>query len=169
MKIDYSLMETFGRPPSRKFENITEIVIHHTAGGGTNKTLFEWFKSDDCPNHDLYRRYIALTHYYIQKDGEITEAYPLDTWLYHSCSGVRDERTIGIELIHNSGEFTSQQYKSLLDLIVDLKDKCKNIKTISSHDYRYLKYSGKTKGCPSHWFDWELIRKNNQYNLEINV
>jgi len=168
--IDHSLMTMFGKPPSRKLENITEVVIHHTDGGGTNKSLFEWFKSDDCPNHGLYKKYVALTHYYIQKDGGVTEAYPLDTWLYHSCSGVRDERTIGIELIHKSGEFTLQQYASLLGLLFGhIHDQCPNITTISSHDYRYLKYSGKSKGCPSKFFDWDMIRNSNEFNWTINI
>lgn len=170
MIVDHSLMEMFGTPPKRDLSEITEIVIHHTAGGGTNKSLFDWFKGDTCPNHDLYRRFIALTHYYIQKDGGVTEAYPLDVWLYHSCSGKRDKSTIGIELIHASGEFTVHQYASLLQLMMTtIPEQCPNISTISSHDFRYLKYSGKTKGCPSQFFDWDIIRQNNQFNWIINV
>jgi N-acetyl-anhydromuramyl-L-alanine amidase AmpD len=169
MTEDYSLMELFGRPPSRSLDDITEIVIHHTDGGGTNKSLFEWFKGKDCPNHALYRKFVALTHYFIQKDGAVTEAYPLDTWLYHSCSGVRDKTTIGIELIHKTGEFTQEQYAALLGLIfIDIAEKCPNIDTISSHDYRYLKYSGRSKGCPGKFFDWDIIEQNNQFNWIIN-
>jgi hypothetical protein len=50
----------------------------------------------------------------------------------------------------------------------EIHDKCKNIKAIQSHDYRYLKYSGKSKGCPGKYFDWDMIKTNNQFNYEIN-
>ena len=169
IKIDHSLMEMFGTPPSRKLEDVNEIVIHHTDGGGTNKSLFQWFKSKDCPNHELYKKFVALTHYYIQKDGEIVEAYPLDTWLFHSCSGQRDSKTIGIELIHKTGEFRPEQYESLFWLIFDhIPSVCPNIKVISSHDYRYNLYSKKTKNCPSQWFDWAKLKGANTKGFKVH-
>jgi len=169
IEIDHTLPEIFGMPPKRTLDSVDEIVIHHTDGGGTWNGLKLWFIGKDCPNHALYKKFIALTHYYIDRSGKITEAYPLDTWLYHSCSGKRDKTTIGIELIHKTGDFTEEQYASLFYLINEyIPSVCKNIKVISSHDYRYLLYSKKTKECPSDWFDWARLKTENKLEFEVH-
>lgn len=156
-------------PPTRGLETIDEVVIHHTAGDGDWAGLVKWFLGKDNPRKDLYKKFIALTHYYIQKDGKIIEAYPLNTWLYHSCSGKRDKTTIGVELIHNTGEFSEDQYKSLFYLIFEyLPSVCPNLHTISSHDYRYKLYSNITKNCPSDYFNWARLKIENVQNYVIN-
>lgn len=166
---DYILPETFGTPPKRTLESIDEIVIHHTAGDGNWRGLVKWFISETNERRKQYKKFIALTHYYIQKDGRMFEAYPLDTWLYHSCSGKRDKTTIGIELIHNTGDFTETQYEALFFLLFDYLPKlCPNIKTISSHDYRYKLYSNMTKNCPSQWFDWDKLTGANTKNYALH-
>jgi N-acetyl-anhydromuramyl-L-alanine amidase AmpD len=168
--INRKLPEVFGVPPYRDLLDVNEIVIHHTAGDGNWKGLLSWFLKAEGARKELYQKAVALTHYYIEKDGNVIEAYPLTTWLYHSCSGKRDKFTIGIELIHKEGKFTDKQYAALCGLIFDyLPEKCPNIKTISSHDYRYLKYSGRSKGCPGKDFDWSIIKDNNRFGWEVNA
>jgi len=169
IEIDNELPTTFGMPPIRELDSIDEVVIHHTAGDGNWKGLKGWFLGKDNPRRAQYKKFVALTHYYIQKDGKIIEAYPLDTWLYHSCSGKRDKTTIGIELIHKTGDFTEEQYKSLFYLLFDfLPANCPNLKVISSHDYRYKKYSNITKDCPSDWFDWARLKAENKLDYEVH-
>ena len=187
MKIvkDYTLPDTFGMPPFRavvenglsvptSWNTIDEIVLHHTDGNGNWEGLKGWF-IDDPRNtrRHLYYDHIALTHYYIETNGRVIEAFPLEVWLYHSCSGKRDRTTVGIELVHRTGPFTKPQYDSLSELIEYLCHALVNIKTISTHDYRYLKYSGKAKGCPSKDFDHNYLKQlldDKGYNyLEYNI
>jgi len=167
---DTTMPDTFGKPPFRELSSVDEIVIHHTEGEGTWKGLLKWFLQANDKRKQMYEKYIALTHYYIQKDGKIIEAYPLDTWLYHSCSGKRDKTTVGIELFHLEGDFTDQQYASLFWLIFEyLPTICPNIKIVSSHDYRYKKYSNKTKQCPSRFFDWVRLKNANTKGWEVHA
>jgi hypothetical protein len=153
---DNDLILKYGNPPSRQVDVVTEIVIHHTAGVGTWQGLKNWFTSDKCERKDQYKRFIGFTHYYIEKNGTVFQPFFLDSWMYHSCSGKHDKETIGIELIHSTGEFTDSQYTALTDLIEYIYQSCP-IKTIVSHDYNYMHYSGRAKGCPSKWFNWNRL------------
>ena len=155
---DSDIVNAFVLPPKRDLKTVTEIVIHHTAGNGTWKGIKSWILGKNNERINQHKRFIGLTHYYIDKDGRINQAFPLDTWLYHSCSGKHDKVTAGIELVHGSGEFTAEQYNSLAELITRIADTCP-IKTIVSHDYNYLHYSGKTKGCPGKDFNWEKLQE----------
>ena len=150
---DNDLIQTYGSPPSRSIEDITEIVIHHTAGGGSWRGLKSWFTSKTCERKDQFKRFIGFTHYYIEKNGTIFQPFNLDSWMYHSCSGKHDKKTIGIELIHNTGEFPEEQIDALVNLVEHIYKTCP-IMQIVSHDYNYMYYSGKAKGCPSKWFNW---------------
>lgn len=164
---DYTLCHHYGFPPRRVFGSpkksmgkIKTIVIHHTAGMGNWRGLLTWFLDPGKRREGLFKRWIGFTHFYIERTGEVVKAFPLTRWMYHSCSGKADKETIGIELIHADGHFfTSDQYKSLADLIEFLvKEEGCDIKTVESHDYRYLTYSGKKKGCPGPAFQWDVLR-----------
>ena len=153
INMDKGIIDRFGNPPERKLEDVTEIVIHHTAGDGSWKALKNWILSDTCERKAMFKKFVALTHFYIDKDGTINQIYFLDRWTYHSCSGKHDKQTVGIEMVHSKGEFKEAQYNSLADLIQHITTICP-VKTIVSHDYNYMTYSKKAKGCPGNDFKW---------------
>jgi hypothetical protein len=155
---DKDITSKWGDPPHRELSEINEIVIHHTAGNGNWSDLKKWILSDTCERKDQFKKFVALTHFYIDKDGKITQIYDLDTWTYHSCSGRHDAQTIGIELVHSNGDFKDDQYNALINIIISICDIC-DIKQIVSHDYNYLKYSHNSKGCPSKYFDWNKLNE----------
>jgi hypothetical protein len=158
---DYSVIDKWFEGWSRNVNTIIEAVIHHTDGGGNVETLKNWMLNRE--RTDQYKKGIALFHYAIDKKGSIWEVAPLSRWFYHSSSGKHDEYTIGIELIHKSGQFTEKQYDSLFYLLFETFPKwCKNYNHIVSHDYNYNKYKSRTKNCPGPEFDWDRLK------LEIN-
>ena len=164
-EVDYSLCKKYGYPKRRgmtianSMNKINEVVIHHTDGGGNWRGLLGWFLNPGQAKEALFKRWIGFTHYYIERDGTIIKAFPLTRWMYHSCSGKLDKFTIGIELFHKTGLFTDEQYDSLVQVIADLfMAENLNIEVVSSHDYRYQKYSGKSKGCPGADFDWRYLK-----------
>ena len=179
---DNRFCQKYGFPPRRamghtpdmairnSLEMVDEIVIHHTDGDGTYQGLVHWMLSGGDGREKQYNNAVAVTNFYIDKGGLIYKLVPITRWTYHSCSGKRDKSTIGIELIHKSGDFTEAQYQSIIDLICELRIDCPNIKKISSHDYRYMKYSGKRKGCPGNDFDWEKLKGmlyENKFEFEV--
>lgn len=157
INMDKSLIDTFGNPPARPLDKVNEIVIHHTAGDGSWNGLKKWMLSESCERKEQFKKFIGLTHYYINKDGSVWQPFFLDTWLYHSCSGKHDKETIGIELVHSAGDFAESQYEALTGLIEHITKQCP-ITRIVSHDYNYKHYSGKAKGCPSAWFNWTELK-----------
>jgi hypothetical protein len=150
---DNDLIDKYGTPPSRPLDKVTEIVIHHTAGDGNWKGLKQWFTSDTCERKDQFKKFIGFTQFYIEKSGVVYQPFSLESWMYHSCSGKHDKETIGIELIHDTDVFPEAQYTALADLVEFIYNSCP-IDSIVSHDYNYMHFSGKAKGCPSTWFNW---------------
>ena len=180
---DNRFCNKYGFPPRRaigitpnyaiksSLEAIDEIVIHHTDCNGSFERLMNWMLSGGDGRENQYKNSVAITNFYIDKAGNIFKIVPLTRWTYHSCSGSRDKKTVGIELIHKDGDFTEEQYESIIDLIYELMIDCPNIKRISSHDHRYMKYSGKRKGCPGNNFDWDKLKKmlyENKFSFEVN-
>lgn len=144
---------------------INEIVIHGTGGGGT----YAYVLSGD--RKDLYIKGVALFHYLIEQSGKIIEIIDPERWVYHSSSGVHDEKTIGIELLnpdgHNDAPYTAAQYESLFFLIDFLMTEYA-ITRIVGHDYNYKTFSKKTKGCPGNfaWTRLEEWAKKSKFNLK---
>jgi N-acetyl-anhydromuramyl-L-alanine amidase AmpD len=168
---DEELILKFGNPPERDLIKVNEIVIHHTAGDGSWRGLKQWFTADSCERKEQFKKFIGFTHYYIDKNGDVNQPFFLNTWMYHSCSAKHDKETVGIELIHAKGAFTEAQYEALANLVELIYNSCP-IDTIVSHDYNYMHYSGKSKGCPSAWFDWaRLVNMLNAkgFNPEIKL
>lgn len=165
----YSIENIFGEPPYRDVKNVSEIVIHHTAGDGGWSALEKWMTSPTCERKEQYKKFVGLTHFYIEKNGRIVQIFDIGNWAYHSCSGKHDSKTIGIELCHTSGKFTDHQYTSLIELIQHIYQTCP-IKTIVSHDYNYKVFSGKTKGCPGKEFDWNFLKAELQaLNIDVEM
>ncbi len=139
----------------RSIGDITRIVVHGTAGGGT----LNFMKNGGAGRQDDK---IGLFHYLIEKNGEIIQLVEDLEWCYHSSSGQKDRNSIGIELLKlksNNGDVpTTKQYEALQDLIILLKADF-NLDQIMSHDYSRKFYSNKPpKPCPG-TFDWNLLKK----------
>jgi len=155
---DYSVTQKWHNGWKRPLSQITEVVIHHTAGNGNIDTLKKWMLGGE--RKDSYKKGIALFHFAIDKDGRIWKAGPISRWWYHSCSGKHDRFTVGIENIHKSGPFTPAQYKSLFWILFEyMPHFCPNYHRIVSHDYNYNTYSNVKKGCPGPDFDWTKLEK----------
>ena len=139
----------------------SEIIIHGTGGGHSAKGLLRWMMQGE--RGKLYYRGIALFHYLIDRNGEITEIIDPDLWVYHSSSGKHDERTVGIELmnpyIDNGGYYTQEQYDSLMQLIFDELMERYSIDSIMSHGRAKQKFSGEYKKCPGSAFEWIALEE----------
>ncbi len=186
---DYELCRVYGWPARRvdkiylgtdrniqeSLDSVEEIVVHHTDGGGNWQGLKGWYKNPGDPaKQGLFHRHIGFTHFYIERGGDIYKAFPLTRWMHHSCSGAYDRKTIGIELFHKTGPFTEMQYESLARVIEDTLQHCSNIHRITGHDYNYMKYAGRAKGCPSSDFDWrrlqaDLVRKDLFFTFKFDL
>jgi len=143
----------------RSLDDIKEIVIHHTDGSGNWNGLKKWMSYQREDRNEAYGSGTGLFQFCVEKYEKIVNCWPLEIPVFHSCSYLHDLETLGIELIHKTGEFPKQQYKLLNFLIKDLMKRCKNLERISTHDYVYYKYKKKTKGCPGKWFRWEEVEK----------
>lgn len=152
--VDNALIKAFGNPPERLLNSITEIVVHHTEGETGWESLKSWMTSNSCENKNLYEEFVGLFHYCIEKTGEVYQTIPLESYVFHSCCGQHDKVTIGIELVQKDSPFTDAQYASLADLVEQIYQICP-IKTLVSHDYNYMMYSNRSKGCPGRMFDWK--------------
>lgn len=174
MKItfDDDIIKTFpfSEAHKREIKDIYEIVIHHTEGEGNFKSLKAWMLGKDNSRTENYKKSIGFTQYYMDKDGSVTQLFDNEFWTYHSSCGIHDKNTIGIEVVHLDGEFTDEQYENLPILIEKICNECRII-TVTSHDFNYLKYSKKVKGCPGAHFSWDrlrdgLIEKNIKVKIE---
>lgn len=159
MIINKSIREKYHRGFDREGEDITEIVLHGTGGGSSSVGLINWMLSAGRPSE--YKRGIALFHYLIDLDGEVTEIISPDNWVFHSSSGQHDKNTIGIEHInadpHNGNEYTAAQYAALIKLLSVLTKKYPTINTIVGHGRNKFAYSKVYKECPGPRFRWDII------------
>jgi hypothetical protein len=158
-------------PKLRKYD-ITEIVIHATAGSTTAEGILLWMLGGEKASD--YKQGIGLFHYLIDRDQDnIIEVIDPNYWTWHSTSASHDQYTIGIEMVNpsktNRMPFTEIQYTSLFNLIFNkLLIDYPTIKSIVSHDFNANKYSGKPpKPCPGA-FEWtrleaELTKHNISY------
>ena len=145
---------------SRREDQINEIVIHGTAGGGSADDLIKWMLSGERSAE--YEKGEALFHYLIDFDGTITNLIPDLGVVYHSSAGKHDRYTIGIELMNtekdNSGEYTDDQYESLKVLTYTLLSLFP-ITSITGHERNAQIYSNiisKKVPCPGN-FEWNRI------------
>jgi hypothetical protein len=151
-----------------------EIVMHGTGGGTSSHGMIDWMLGGERAAE--YNKGIALFHYLIDRDGQVTEIISPSNWVYHSSSGLHDMLTIGIEHIKpdalNTTEPTDEQYQSDLEMIVFLMNQYP-INSIIGHVQNTLKYSGPQYvkvPCPG-IYDWVRLQTMLQnagyeFNLE---
>lgn len=122
-------------------EDIKEIVIHATAGGGTLKYVQSGVRKSE------YDKGIALFHYLISLDNNIYQILDDSRWCYHSSSSKHDSSTIAIEIEKsskdNSSAPTDFQYEALNFLVSYLVKKHSKINSCVTHDYNAKKYSNR--------------------------
>lgn len=160
IKVDYSVTNKWHKGWKRPLDQITEAVVHHTAGSGTWQGLRDWMLSVTGKRKANYKRGIGLFPFVIQKNGTLAKFGPIARWWYHSHAGKHDSETIGIEIIHNKGSFSKQQYETLFWLLFEyIPFHCENYKSIVSHDHNMMKYTGKKKSCPGPDFEWAKLEK----------
>ncbi len=152
--IDVQLLEIneYSRPGIES-DPITGIVIHYTANPGStaqnNRDYFEGLKD----SHETS----ASSHFVIGMDGEIIQCVP--TWELAYASNGRNHDTVSIECCHpdESGKFTEDTYKSVIQLTAWL---CKKYSLTEQDVIRHYDVTG--KNCPKyfveHEADWELFK-----------
>lgn len=118
--IDVQLLDVneYSRPGIES-DPIKGIVIHYTANPGStaqnNRDYFEGLKD----SHETS----VSSHFVVGIDGEIIQCVP--TWELAYASNSRNHDTVSIECCHpdESGKFTDETYKSLVQLTAWLCDK----------------------------------------------
>ena len=109
----------------RKLENITAIVLHHSAGRGT---------LEDVDRIHRKRGYTCIGyHYYITRDGEIHLGRPLLTVGAHAKGHNKDTIGICLEGDFRKDEPTDKQIEALALTVKNLMRTISTIKTIYNH------------------------------------
>lgn len=161
IKVNNSIREKYHSGFPRETE-VTTIVLH---GAGVAKSLhglIKWMM--DGERAESYYEGVALFHYGIDRNGDIVELIDPNKRVYHSSSGMYDDKTIGIELINghvsNKAPYTYEQYASLFYLIFDkLMIDFPLINIITTHERLGMKYSGRWKNCPGNFDYYKLVKE----------
>lgn len=139
--------------PGVEVEKINGIVIHYTANPeSTAKENRDYFNS----LKDGHGDYIS-SHFVVGLEGEIVQCVP--TWELAYASNERNSDTISIECCHKdeTGEFTDETYRSVIQLTAYLCDKY----GLSEEDViRHYDVTGKI--CPKYFVEnedaWEQFK-----------
>ena len=129
-----------------ELSQVNAIVIHYTANPGAtaeqNRDYFENLKD----THST----MASSHFIVGLDGEIVQCIP--TWEIAYASNDRNGDTIAIECCHpdESGEFTKETYRSMVNLTAWL---CKKFGLTSENVIRHYDITG--KNCPKYFVEDE--------------
>lgn len=153
-EIDVQLLDVneYSRP-GVEVEKINGIVIHYTANpGSTAKENRDYFNS----LKDGHGDYIS-SHFVVGLKGEIVQCVP--TWELAYASNQRNNDTISIECCHKdeTGKFTDETYRSVIQLTAYLCDKY----GLTEDDViRHYDVTGKI--CPKYFVDnedaWEQFK-----------
>jgi len=138
-----------GNWPTRKASEITDITVHHTAGG-VSETL-----RDIALWHINGKQWPGIAyHFVISKDGTIYQVNPVDAYTKHN--GFNNRGAIGVCLQGNFEENypSSAQIYSLYWIVRDLKNRYPNIRYLMGHK----EYKGATL-CPGKNLNIDLIRQ----------
>jgi hypothetical protein len=166
------IREKWSQGFDRSPEDVTEIVIHATAGIGQIK----WQETSDlkviqsridsaqtADDKDKWTKEynrvaqwskgIGIPQYNIDRKGNVTEIIDVFKWTYHSCSGVHDKHSIGIEFdkvdASNKDDITPDQMQNGIELCKQLCVMFPNIDKIVSHYHNwYVYFNHNPKPCP---------------------
>ena len=146
-EIDVQLLDVnaYSRPGINT-DTITGIVIHYTANpGSTAQENRDYFNSLQYTQETE-----ASSNFAIGVDGEIIQCVP--TWEVAYASNERNMDTVSIECCHpdDSGAFTDETYRSLVQLTAWL---CEKFDLTQDDVIRHYDVTGKI--CPKYFVDHE--------------
>lgn len=141
--------------PGTETNRITGIVVHYTANPGStameNRDYFEGLKD----SHETQ----ASSNFIVGLEGEIVQCVP--TWEVAYASNSRNIDTVSIECCHpdETGEFTDETYKSLVQLTAWL---CMKFQLDAEDVIRHYDITGKI--CPKYFVEnedaWAAFKDN---------
>lgn len=141
--------------PGIESEEITGIVIHYTANPGStaeeNRDYFNSLK-------DGHGGYVS-SHFVVGLDGKVVQCIP--TWEIAYASNERNKDTISIECCHKdeTGEFTEDTYRSVVQLTAYL---CSKYELDEDDVIRHYDVTGKI--CPKYFVEnedaWEEFKQD---------
>lgn len=141
--------------PGMETETITGIVIHYTANpGSTAQENRDYFNSLQYSHATE-----ASSNFIVGLDGEIIQCVP--TWEVAYASNERNTDTVSIECCHpdDSGKFTDETYRSLVQLTAWL---CVKFGLTEEDVIRHYDVTG--KNCPKYFVEhedaWDEFRQN---------
>ncbi len=145
--------------------DISAVVLHHTAGGGTAQGTGRYFQNPSAQ---------VSSHYTVGKDGAIVQSVPDGKRAWHagvsSFKGRDDvnDFSIGIEIVNwgnGKDPYTDAQYNALINLVAWI---CQTYKVpvdrITGHKDVALPRGRKTDPSPN--FDWNRVRKGVEAKLK---
>ena len=146
-EIDVQLLDVnpYSRPGTET-EEITGIVVHYTANPGStaqnNRDYFNGLKD----SHETE----ASSNFIVGLDGEIIQCVP--TWEMAYASNSRNIDTVSIECCHpdETGKFTDETYRSLVQLTAWL---CVKFDLTEDQVIRHYDVTG--KNCPKYFVENE--------------
>ena len=154
--IDVQLLDVnaYSRP-GIETEGINGIVIHYTANpGSTAQENRDYFNSLQYSHATE-----ASSNFIVGLDGEIIQCVP--TWEVAYASNERNTDTVSIECCHpdDSGKFTDETYRSLVQLTAWL---CVKFGLTEEDVIRHYDVTG--KNCPKYFVEhedaWDEFRQN---------
>lgn len=153
-EIDVQLLDVndYSRP-GMESDPITGIVIHYTANpGSTAQNNRDYFNGLQDGHGES-----VSSHFVVGMDGEIVQCVP--TWEIAYASNDRNHDTVSIECCHpdESGKFTKETYKSVVQLTAFL---CKKYDLTEKDVIRHYDVTG--KNCPKYFVEneeaWDVFR-----------
>lgn len=155
-EIDVQLLDVnpYSRPGTET-EEITGIVVHYTANPGStaqnNRDYFNGLKD----SHETE----ASSNFIVGLDGEIIQCVP--TWEMAYASNSRNIDTVSIECCHpdETGKFTDETYRSLVQLTAWL---CVKFNLTQDQVIRHYDVTG--KNCPKYFVEneeaWDQFKRD---------
>ncbi len=141
--------------PGTQTDKITGIVVHYTANPGStamdNRDYFEGLKD----SHETS----VSSNFVVGLEGEIVQCVP--TWEVAYASNSRNNDTVSIECCHpdESGKFTDETYRSMVQLCAWL---CLKFDLDEEDVIRHYDVTG--KNCPKYFVEhedaWEQFRED---------
>ena len=154
--IDVQLLDVnpYSRPGIES-DGITGIVIHYTANpGSTAQDNRDYFNGLQYSQETS-----ASSNFVVGLDGEIIQCVP--TWEVAYASNDRNYDTVSIEVCHpdESGKFTDETYRSLVQLTAWL---CVKFDLTADDVIRHYDVTG--KNCPKYFVEneeaWTAFKEN---------
>lgn len=161
-EIDVRLLDVnpYSRPGTQS-NGITGIVIHYTANpGSTAQENRDYFNGLQYSQETS-----ASSNFVVGLDGEIVQCVP--TWEVAYASNDRNYDTVSIEVCHpdESGEFTDETYRSLVQLTAWL---CVKFDLTADDVIRHYDVTGKI--CPKYFVEhedaWAAFKENVEYAIK---